>query len=71
MVTLIDAREAAVLTGYHRVYLWTLMRNGDFPTAIHVPGGGVRPRVHFRKHEVEAWVADRAAKKAALRRAQA
>ena len=69
MVTLIDAAEAAVLTGYHRIYIFTLMRKGDFPDPIYVKQGH-RPRVHFRKDQVEAWAAKRAAIKVAKRRAQ-
>ena len=71
MVTLIDAAEAAVLTGYHRIHIYTLMKKGDFPAAIYVPGDGKRPRTHFRKDQVEAWIAKRAAVKVAKRRAQA
>ena len=71
MVTLIDSWEAAVLTGYHRIHIYTLMKKGDFPPAIYVPGDkGGRPKTHFQKHEVEAWVADRLARKAAETGAQ-
>ncbi len=35
-LTLIDAREAAILTGYHRITIYGLMKKGDFPTAIYV-----------------------------------
>ncbi len=69
MVILIDVKEAAVLTGHHNIYIRKLMRKGDFPTGIYVRQGH-RGRLHFQKAEVEAWVADRAAKKAAKRRAQ-
>ena len=70
-LTLIDSWEAAVLTGYHRVYLYRLMKKGDFPAAIYIPGNkGGRAKTHFRKEDVENWVASRAAKKTAKRRAQ-
>ena len=69
-LTLIDAKEAAILTGYHRITIYTLMRKGDFPKPIYVPGGGNKPRTHFQKHEVEAWAAKRAAIKTAKRRVQ-
>ena len=71
MVILIDAAEAAVLTGYHRIYIYTLMRKGDFPEAIYVPQHGKRPGTHFRKVDIESWVAKRAAIKVAKRVAQA
>ena len=70
MVILIDAKEAAILTGYHRIHIFKLMKKGEFPPAILVPGGGKRPRTHFRKDHIEAWIADRAAKKTAKRKAQ-
>ncbi len=70
MVTLITANETAVLTGYHRIYIRTLMRKGDFPAGIYVPQERTRATLHFRKAEVEAWLAKRAAEKAAKRRAQ-
>ena len=70
-LTLIDAKEAAILTGYHRITIYTLMRKGEFPRAIYVPGGkSGRPRTHFLKKDVEKWVSSRAAKKTAKRRAQ-
>ena len=68
---LINAKEAAILTGYHRITIYTLMKKGDFPAAIYVPGIGKGPsRTHFQKHEVEAWAANRAAIKTAKRRVQ-
>lgn len=69
MVVLIDANEAAVLTGYHRIHIYTLMRKGDFPDPIYLKQGH-RPRTHFQKIAVEAWIAKRAAIKTAKRRAQ-
>ena len=70
MVILIDAAEAGMLTGYHALYIRKLMKKGDFPAAIYVKQGG-RGRLHFQKHEVEAWAAARAAIKVAKRQAQA
>ena len=70
-LTLIDAREAAILTGYHRITIYGLMRKGDFPKAVYVKLDGIRrPKTHFQKIAVEAWIAKRAAIKTAKRRAQ-
>ena len=70
MVILINAKEAAVITGYHALSLRRFMRNGDFPTAIYVKQGH-RGVLHFQKIEVEAGIAARAASKTAKRVAQA
>ena len=73
MVILIDSNEAAVLTGFHRIHIWNLMKKGDFPAPIFIklnqkrPG---RPKIHFRKDQVESWVAARTAKKNSKRLAQ-
>ncbi len=69
MVVLIDAKETAVLTGYHNIYIRKLMRKGKFLTGIYVQQGA-RGRLHFQRDQVTAWVADRDAKKAAKRMVQ-
>ena len=71
MVTLIDAKEAAILTGFHRITIFKMMKKGDFPTAIYVKLDGIgRPKTHFQRAHVEAWLAKRAAETTAKRRAQ-
>ena len=70
MVTLISVKEAAELCGYHNIHIRVLMRKGKFPAAIYIRIGHTRSRLHFQKAEIEAWVADREAKKTAKRMVQ-
>lgn len=51
---LLNTREAAVLVGVSEALLMRLRRSGGGPKFLRV-GTGVRPRVRYRRQDLEAW----------------